>query len=312
MNDLSLRQLRYFVAISDELHVGRAAARLHLSQPALSQQLRRLERDLGVELFTRRGRGIELSPAGVELLPAARQTLHAAGELVQAAQRSSRRDREHLAIGLLAGGALELTPRLLRSFAAACPLATFTLNQYDFTDPSAGLAGGDSDVAIVRLPFHTHGLELVGLFDEQRVAVLPEHHPLAHQAALSVNQLLDQPWCCVPTHDALWRDFWRAATHRGEHPFQLGAQTSTFDEMLEAVGAGQGVAVVSASTERFYHRPGLRFLPVPDLEPTTVAVASRNDAPGVLAATFMQLGRDLASGHAWHDVPDATPPSLDC
>ncbi|MEW9555550.1 LysR family transcriptional regulator [Nonomuraea sp. NPDC050783] len=300
MDDLNLRQLRYFVAVAEDLHVGRAAARLHISQPSLSQHLRRLQQRLGVALVQREGRGIALTPAGAAILPSAQRVLAAATETEAVARQMAHHLRGHLRIGFLAGGALELTSLILRAFTARCPDATFTLTEFDFTDPSAGLSTGTTDVGLVRLPFRTEDLEVVPLFTEPRVAVVHRDHPLAGHRELSVAQILDQPWCCVPVEDDVWRDFWRATAHRHGQAPRLTPPVRTFEEMFESVGAGLGIAVVSASAARLYPRDHLRYVEVPDLEPTVAAAAAGKRDTSPLTAAFLDAVREVVESPTLH------------
>ncbi|MET7702768.1 LysR family transcriptional regulator, partial [Streptomyces sp. NPDC005485] len=151
--DVHGRDLRYFVAVADELHFTRAAERLYVSQPALSKQIRALERQLGVELFHRDRHGVELTSAGAELLPHARRVLAAWEEGAAAVERARAAQRSTLVVGMSTSpGRGGLLPAIRSRFTSAYPEATVRLKQVSWEDPTAGLADGAVDVAFVWLP----------------------------------------------------------------------------------------------------------------------------------------------------------------
>ncbi|HEX6236390.1 MAG TPA: LysR family transcriptional regulator, partial [Acidimicrobiales bacterium] len=150
---MELRQLRYFVAVAEELHFARAAARLLITSPTLSQQVKSLERDLGVRLFDRGSAGVVLTPAGEELLAKARGTLSAAEDLEAAAQRLARGHAASMCLGFLSYSLTAPARRLLTDFSRREPTLDLQLRQYEWDDPAAGLLDGSSDAALVRPPF---------------------------------------------------------------------------------------------------------------------------------------------------------------
>src|SRR5438132_800185 len=151
--DVHVRDLRYFVTVAEELHFTRAAERLYVSQPALSKQIRALERRLGVELLRRDRRGVELTPAGAELLPHARRVLEAWARGASAMEEARAALRSTLVVGMSTSpGRGGLLPAIRSRFTAAHPEVTVRLRQVGWADPSAGLADGEADVAFVWLP----------------------------------------------------------------------------------------------------------------------------------------------------------------
>jgi DNA-binding transcriptional LysR family regulator len=305
-SELDLRLLRSFVAVAEELHFGRAALRLHLSQPALSVQVRKLEGSLGVELLTRTSRHVELTPAGEVLLVEARRLLIGAERAVDAARDAARGDRGRLVVGFVANAAGELTPLILGEFQARHPRVRVEVHQFDFADPVAGLGDGTADVAFVRPPLPPEdALQTDTLFVEPRVLVASSRHPLAGEASVSVEQLLDEPFVARRA-PAPWRDFWLGVEHRHGHPARVGAEAATVDECFEAILARRGVAFTQISSQRFYARPGLAFVPVDDIAPSAVAVAWRRDASSPLVLDFVATARRLALERP---VPDSMLPA---
>jgi len=291
--ELDLRLVRSFLLLSEELHFGRAARRLHLTQSALSYQVRRLEATLGVALLVRDGNGVRLTPAGRVLAEEGGRALEAADALVARTRLAAEGMLGELRVGFLAGAALELTPLILRTFRERHPDVQLVLREHDFGDPSAGLRSRSSDVAFVRPPFAAQDLELVTLLEEPRVLVLPDDHPLAAEREVRVEQFAEEPVAVTPHPDPAFRRFWLALDHRDATP-RSGPVVSTVEEYFEAVLAGQAVGLAPASVERFFGRPGLAFRPVADLEPCTVALAWRRDDDRALVRGFVDAALAVA------------------
>src|SRR5258706_7187474 len=150
--DVQTRRLRYFVALAEELHFSRTAARLHIAQQALSKQIRELEEAVGVQLLQRSTRKVELTPAGAAFLRAAHATLGAFDDGVETARRLARGEDGTLRLGYVVGRALELTRPIVEEFARRHPRVELHLREYGHDDRSAGLAGGSADVAFLRPP----------------------------------------------------------------------------------------------------------------------------------------------------------------
>jgi DNA-binding transcriptional LysR family regulator len=293
---LDLRLLTYFVAVAEELHFGHAAARLHIAQPSLSIQIRKLEHSLNTPLFVRTSRHVELTPAGDLLLDGSKRLLTEAERLawqIQDAGRSGSAQR--LVIGFQANAAAELTPRILNAFHDLHPRVEVEMRSHDFSDPYVGLADGSVDIAFLRPPVLVQEwLGIETLFIEPRVLVVSSTSPLASLDEISVEQLLDQPFVARKSPDA-WRTFWLAADHRQGTPVQLGAEVSTVDECFEAILAERGMAFSQASTQRFYDRPGLAFVPVTDIPPTMLSIAWRTDVSSAVVTDFVDTAKAVAS-----------------
>ena len=256
-------RLRYFVAVAEELHFGRAAERLFIAQPALSQQIRKLEEQLGVTLFERDRRHVALTPAGEALLSEAR----AAVDQVDRALAVGRRFRSgrigRLDIGCTPGAVGGLMGRIMRAFQADHPDVELELHHYSFSDVSAGLRNGEVDAAFVRLPLSLPDLRHRTLVVEPRVVALPPEHPLVTRPELAIAELLDEPWIAIATNDATWRDFWLATEHRSGRPARVGAEAATPDEAFEAVLAGRGDPPDPPYDRGAVHRPGHHHNPGP-------------------------------------------------
>jgi DNA-binding transcriptional LysR family regulator len=285
---IELHHLRYFVAVAEEGHVTRAANRLRIAQPSLSAQIRNLERQVGTPLFSRHPRGVELTPAGEAFLTEARAAVAAADLAVEAARRAARPTQMRL--GFIVGTQIQVTSTVLYAFRSGHPDVTLELTEHSFADPSAGLNGGEVDVAFVMPPIAHQGLRFETLWSAPRVAVLPSAHPLAGRASISVRELFDEPWIVAETDDQVCRDWWLAAGHRTA-PARLGHRTRSIDKFIQLVAARQVIGLAAAWVEPVFARPGIVFVPVDDVEPATTAVAWHPDRAGPLVEEFVQLAR---------------------
>lgn len=183
--DVDLRKLRYFVAVAEELHFGRAAEALHIAQPVLSRQIKAFEVELCVELFCRSRRGTELTTAGRQLLEDARPLLSSATALQRRA-RLAAREGAVFTIGFMPG---ILVSPVARAFAETCPALELDVLGTTFEDQAEVVHDGRVDISFVRMPVRSRGLTLVPLYSEERVVALPVWHPLVEQTSVEVNEL---------------------------------------------------------------------------------------------------------------------------
>ena len=282
--DLDLRKLRYFVAVAEELHFGRAAERLHIAQPVLSRQIRSLEDELGAEVFDRGRRGTLLTPAGKQLLEDAVPLLASAQALVRRV-KSSAQGTQSLTIGFMPG--ITVTPAMI-AFAALHPDVKVRLLRTTWEDQVAVLLDGRADVGIVRLPVDRQGLEVRPLFQEPRVVMVPVGHRLADRRSVTVEDLAAEHLLQDPDAVPEWRDV-ALELQSGERPEV--PVIHQVEEKLELVAAGAGICVLPLSTANFYTRPDVLPLPVDGLGPNEVALAW-------VAARRSPLIRDFAEAAA--------------
>ncbi|MEZ5211423.1 LysR substrate-binding domain-containing protein [Gordonia sp. (in: high G+C Gram-positive bacteria)] len=280
---MNTRRLRAFVAVAEELHFTRAAARLYLAQQSLSKQIAELEADVGTPLLTRTSRRVELTPAGTVFLDAARDVLARLDQGVTQARSVGRGEHAVLRVGFIVGAALELTPLILGDFAEWYPDARLELREFGLTDPTAGLGTAETDVAFLRLPCATDGLDVYPLFTEPSVVGVRSTHRLAARESLTPADLADEPIAVGRTSDAVWRDFWTLA--RADGPL---VETSSHSEEMEVVAAGLACCITPAAAARFTPRPAVRFVPLTGYPGSTVAVAHRAGADGTLVRGFVE------------------------
>jgi DNA-binding transcriptional LysR family regulator len=296
---MELRQLRYFVAVAEELHFARAAARLLIASPSLSQQIKALERGLSVTLFERSSTGVSLTSAGEQLLPLARATLGAADEVLDTAHRISKQRATVLRLGFLAFTLTATSRRLLTEFGRKVPNVTVQMRQYEWDDPSGGLLSGETDAALVRPPFTADDrLHMFELASEPLLAIVAEGHELATEDAVSSARLAQEPWLETEiVTDPVFARFWYLRDLRGQSPLAR-TNAETLEEWLAEIAFGRGVNVVPSGLAEEYRRPGLAFVPVSDAPPSRLVLAwRRDDAPeaATALANFASRGRRRAA-----------------
>ncbi|MBV9229224.1 MAG: LysR family transcriptional regulator, partial [Chloroflexi bacterium] len=186
---MELRHLHYFIAVAEELHFGKAAERLQMAQPPLSQQIRQLEDELGVQLFYRTKRHVQLTEAGHVFLQEARQTLIQAEQAIVAARRAGRGELGRLAIGFVGSATSDILPTLIRGFQERYPEVELLLRELTTAQQVRALQDGRIHVGILRPPVHDDTLRIETLFKEPLIVALPERHPLSSQVQLPIEAL---------------------------------------------------------------------------------------------------------------------------
>jgi DNA-binding transcriptional LysR family regulator len=179
-----------------------------------------------------------------------------------------------LRIGILGSAANETTQQIIATFTRRRPGWRVDVRQSAWSDPTAGLADGDVDAALLRLPFPGQdALRVEVLFTEPRWVALPAAHPLATRDEIPFRDLRDEPFVAAPAETGWWRDYWLATDERDGHPARIGAVTDQADEWLSAIASGYGIALAPESAARFYARPGVTYRPVIGISPSKVGVA---------------------------------------
>ena len=294
---MELRHLRYFVAVAEERHFGRAAARLHIAQPPLSQQIRRLEAELGEPLLYRTTRSVELSPAGEVLLDRGREILAAVDAAVEDARRAARGEYGRLAIGFTGSCTYAMLPALAAALRRELPGVVLDLRGELLTPAQvARLLDGTLDLGLLRPPVHERDLCTEVLRSEPLLAVLPETHPLAEAEAVPLEQLEHEPFVTYPSHfrSVVHDAVEDACAAHGFKPLAAHevAETAT---LVSFVAAGLGVSLVPASV-RNMTVAGAVYRPLEhDATRVELAVAwRRDDERPVLARALALIPRPPA------------------
>lgn len=246
MNGMELRHLRYFVAVAEERHFGRAAARLHMAQPPLSQQIRRLESDLGVRLLHRTTRRVELTPAGAAYLDRAREVLAAVDAAAVEAQRVDAGLEGRLVVGCVGSATYSLLPSLARTLREQVPAVDFSFRgEMLVPDQVEALRRGDLDLALLRPPVEESDLALTPLRRERLIVALPDGHRLAARKRLRIADLRDESFIVHPGRGrSVMSGRVAALCHAAGFEPRIRQEVGETSTLVTFVAAGLGVAVV--------------------------------------------------------------------
>lgn len=293
--DVHLRDLRYFTVVAQELHFTRAAEQLHISQPALSKQIRALERQLGVELFVRDRREVRLTSAGEALLSHAQSVVVRWDAATSALEEYLRARAATLIIGMSTGpGRGALMPAIRSRFSVEQPAVSLQLRQIDWQDSTAGLADGSTDVAFVWLPIsNPNRYRWIVVAEEHRVVAMPDTHPLAARDEIDFTALRDEPLLAVPEAAGKVRDHWLLTELRHGHAARIGATVHNADETYEALVDHRGVVVLAAGNEPLLTRGGIVTRPLRAIRPSRLALAWRRDDTRPAVASYVWAGRQV-------------------
>jgi DNA-binding transcriptional LysR family regulator len=270
-----MRHLRALIAVAEELNFTRAAERLHLTQQALSAQIRQLEERVGTKLVERDTRRVELTRAGTALYEQARPLLSNAQQAVEAA-RAADHGARRLTVGYIAALTHGVMAQTMQAFAERHPDVEVTIHFGEFLDPWGGLHDNTADVAILYGRFDTTGLELHHLFSVPRGVALAVDHPLAAKERVTLEEFLAEPLIAVPMIDPVCRAFWAGDRYRRGIPPRVGATVRNLDALIGAVGAGLGVTgTVQLAVDGLGAAVGVTFRPVEGLGPLDFFVGHR-------------------------------------
>ncbi|GAA5016750.1 LysR family transcriptional regulator [Actinopolymorpha pittospori] len=282
--DLDLRKLRYFVEVAEQLHFGRAAENLHITQPVLSRQINRLERELGVSLFHRSSRQVSLTEAGEQLLEEARSLL-AGADAAQRRVLAAGNGPRTLTVGFMAGLSVN---RAINAFSDRYPDINVDIRRIEWYDQAEVIRDGVVDVAFVRPPIEDQGLWIRTLYAEPRLAVLPASHRFAGRRSLSIMELADDPVVMHLNASPAWDAFCNTDPRPdGRHPVP-GPAIRTMDEKLEHVAAGRAITFLPESAAHYYLRRDVVCVPVTDIPPHPVCLAGPADRDTDLIEAFAE------------------------
>ena len=292
--DAHLRDLRYFVAVAEELHFGRAAERLHLSQPALSKQIRSLETTLRAQLFRRDRRQVELTAAGTALHAVARDLLRDWDDGVAVVADAAALESRVLRVGTLTSIGRALYPSILDHFAKRQPGWQVELRSFGWGDVTGGLRDQATDAAFVWLPVDDPLIQSEVLAVERRFVALNAAHSLAGRSSVSFVEIADEPVAALPVSAGSARDCWLAVSARGGRPVRVAAEVNSADEVFEIVSSGAAITLLAEGNAAIYARPGIVCVPVTDLAPARLAIAWRRGDRRSAVRDFVRACRDAA------------------
>jgi DNA-binding transcriptional LysR family regulator len=266
---MELRHLRYFVAVAEELHFGRAAERLRIAQPPLSRQIRDLEREIGVPLFERVPRGVELTPAGSAFLPEARLTLAQAERAQRTAQRAARGETGRLRVGFVEAATHSgILPDVLSFFRAHMPSIGLSLFELDPLHQAEAFQDGRIDLGILHSPplDAERWLRVEEIYTEPVVLALPKGHALAERSRITLANLAKESFVLFPRHvePAMHDDIIATCRSAGFSP-RIVQEANGWHTLASLVSAGVGLSFVPRSISEFQTR-GVVYRAVRDLD----------------------------------------------
>ncbi|WP_181770550.1 LysR family transcriptional regulator [Amycolatopsis pittospori] len=287
MSELETRQLRYFVAVAEELHFGRAAQRLSMAQPPLSRAIRELEHQLGVRLLERTTRQVSLTEAGAVLLRDARSALEAVSAADRRARQAGRPD-PRLRVALKADLDAGLLPKIVETYEAEDGALPIELVLGGRGEQSRQLRDGRADVALSPTPFDERGLDFEPLLTEPRLVALAANDPLAARSRLVLADLAGRS---LPDGAPAEDGYSLGPSPRAP----LHGPVTDLTQILKLVELGTVVCFLPVSTADRYRLPSITYLPVDDLEPSTLTVSWPRDSRSSAVAAFVRAAVEVAS-----------------
>lgn len=293
---MEFRQLQLFVAVAEELHFGRAAARVGMAQPPFSQQIRRLESELGVELLTRTSRRVALTPAGSRLLEDARGLLTRRADVITTVRQAARGETGTLRVGFAASSAFGVLPDIVLRFRQRFPAVKLELDDRETLNVGVALTTGELDLVIVRAPFQHEGVTVERLLRERFLLGLPARHPRARQKVVPLASLANEPFVLFPRHSA-------PGLHDTVTSMCLGAgfsprvvqEAGTWTSVIGMVEAGLGLTIAPMSAQAL--RPkGVVFRALRDAAGyAELSIAFAGKQPSPAAAHFRAMAHEAAA-----------------
>ncbi|GAC1358140.1 MAG: LysR substrate-binding domain-containing protein [Ktedonobacteraceae bacterium] len=290
---MELRHLRYFVAVADELHFGRAAQRLFMAQPPLSQQIRQLEEELEVELFARTSRKVELTDAGHAFLKEARSILAQVEQAKLLAQRTARGEVGELSLGFTNSAAFELLPRLLSAYRERYPHIHVTLQELKRDEQINALHAGRVQVGILRPMVTSAELSSEIIQREPLLLVLPVHHPLVQQEHIAMQDLAKETFVMLPRYwSSTFYDQIISLCYSAGFSPEVAQEAAEIHTIVGLVAANIGISLVPASTQ-FLRSRGVVYRHLQgDTSEIEMALAWRHDDRSPVVHAFINLARE--------------------
>ncbi|KAB5624526.1 LysR family transcriptional regulator [Pseudomonas putida] len=298
---MELRHLRYFVMVAQEKHFTRAAARLNMQQPPLSQQIRALEQELGFDLFIRHAKGVDLTAGGEVFLQEALDILQRVENGAQKAARTAKGIEGNLKVGFTSSAASHpLIPRIIRRYRDLYPDVDIALHEGNARELTDEVSDDSVDIGILRAPVdRPRGIAYHRLLNEELVLTLPVGHPLLDSgAAIALKDLAGEPFILVrrPGAPGMYANLLQACRNAGFEP-KVAFEVERMLTNVSLVAAGAGVSVVPTSM-RGFHEHSVAYRPIRDARPRLAApitLLCRQDNPSPQAVNFVALARELGS-----------------
>ena len=294
---LELRHLRYFIAVAEELHFGRAARKLGITQPPLSLQIQRLEAELGVQLFERTNRRVQLTPAGKTLLEEGRHVVADFNSATDAARRAARGETGSLTVAFAASVMFLSLPRIIRRFRTQFPNVRLELRELPTGPQIIALRNGELDIGFLREPSRDAELTTETVMREGLLLALSKRHELASRKRLRLADVANEDFVLFPRDLApgLYAHVLAVCAEAGVHPriVQTSRELYTTVSLVEA---GLGVTIIPASVRQMGWR-GVRYYPIGSPSASTrIDAAWRSDNRSPILPAFLEIARAEARG----------------
>lgn len=303
---MDIRQLQYVLMLADTLNFGRAAQRAYISQPSFSQQIARLEKQIGAKLFDRSSNRVALTAAGEAFLPHAQAIIQSVAEASQEARMLQGLGSKHLRIGVFFDGAGELTPLIIEAYRTAMPDVQISFQELTMTTQIEDLVSEKVDMVLLRSPIADRRVRVHDLYAQPRIVGLPLGHHLGSRQEVFSHDLLNEAFA-VPNSEAppQWGAYWSFDDMRGE-PSRVAVTVRSISEGLYAIAYQGAIDTFPSSAARYLKFPGIQFLPLSDSAYSTVSIAVRTDEYRPHVEAFLRVAKQLVST-SLTVVPDAVP-----
>jgi DNA-binding transcriptional LysR family regulator len=288
---MELRHLRYFVAVAEELHFGRAAERLHMAQPPLSQQIRQLETEIGFDLFRRTKRSVQLTEAGQLFLDRVRVIFAQVDQAIEIGRQASRGDLGQMVVGFVGSAAYNVLPPILQSMRTQVPGVVLELRELTTVQQLQWVAEGNIDVGFVRPPVDLPGIKSEVIFQELLMVALPECHPLCQGKTVAVRSLMNEPFIQFPRVLApgLYDPIISLCQQAGFSP-NVVQEAIQMQTIVSLVAAEMGVAIVPASLQNL-QRKGVVYKPLAEVTPLVAIALVWRKFPSPAVQRFVEVAR---------------------
>ena len=292
---MELRHLRYFVTLAEELHFGRAAERLHIAQPPLSQQIRQLEGELGFELFYRTKRKVQLTEAGQVFLDEVQQIMRQLQQAIQVGRQTSRGEIGQLVVGFVSSAAYNILPTILRTFRSCVPGVSIELHELTTDQQLEWLREGRMDVGLLRPPVEENRFSCETIFQESLMVALPEAHLLASQSNVCLTSLANEPFILFPRILApgLYDLIISLCQQAGFSP-KVAQEAIQMQTIVSLVAADMGVAIVPASLQNL-QRIGVVYKTLQEPTPkVAIAIILRKNETSPTVLRLVEIVKQAA------------------
>jgi len=288
---MELRHLRYFVAVAEDLHFGRAAERLHMAQPPLSQQIRQLEIEIGFDLFRRTKRSVQLTEAGQLFLDRVRVIFAQVDRAIEIGRQASRGDLGQMIVGFVGSAAYNVLPPILQSMRTQVPGVGLELRELTTVQQLQWVVEGNIDVGFVRPPVDLPGLESEVIFQEPLMVALPECHPLCQDKTVAVRSLMNEFFIQFPRVLApgLYDPIISLCQQAGFSP-NVVQEAIQMQTIVSLVAAEMGVAIVPASLQNL-QRKGVVYKPLAEVTPLVAIALVWRKFPSPAVQRFVEVAQ---------------------